>query len=81
MEIKQGKAGNIQKAISLFKEAIEIHPFYAEAYNNLGYAYTRQKEYEKAKEAFRKALEIEPDHKRARVNLNYLDNLNKERMD
>jgi len=72
--VAQGKAGNIDKAIVLFDQAIEIDPAYAESYNNLGYAYFKKGEYGRAKECFEKALEIDPEHEKAGVNLNYLKN-------
>jgi len=70
--IEQGKAGNLDKAISLFTQAVSLEPDHAESYNNLGYAYYLKGDYKRAEEYFKKALEIDPDHKKARINLDYL---------
>jgi len=70
--VEQGKAGNLEEAISLFNEAVELDPDFAESYNNLGYAYYMKGEYSRAEEYFRRALEIDPGHEKARRNLNFI---------
>ncbi len=68
----QGKAGNLDQAISSFEEAIQLDPNYAESYNDLGYAYYLKGDYERAEEYFKKALEVDPDYEIARRNLETL---------
>jgi len=48
------------QAVSLYKEAIQLNPRYAKAYQALGVAMTRQGRHEEAKDSYLKALEIEP---------------------
>ena len=62
-------AGNAEKAITFYKKAIEIYPYYADAYNNLGLLYSDIGRRREAAALFRKAMEIDPDHKFARDNL------------
>jgi len=52
--------GEIDKAIELYKQSIEIQPT-ARAYTFLGWAYSMKGDYEKAIEACKKAIEIDPD--------------------
>lgn len=65
----QGRTGNLDKAVELFNQAVEIDPNYTESYNNLGFAYYRKGEYRRAEEFFKKALEIDPNFEKARSNL------------
>ena len=51
---------NIDESISAWKKAIEINKNYFEAYNGLGNAYLKKKDYEYAIECFNKSIEIEP---------------------
>jgi len=76
--VEYGKAGNLDKAIALFLDAISIAPDHAESYNNLGYAYYMKGEHKLAEEYFKKALEIDPDHEKARINLEYIRSLGHE---
>jgi len=69
---EQGKRGNLEEAIKLFNEAVELDPGHAESYNNLGYAYYKKGDIKRAEGCFKKTLEIDPDHKRARSNLRYI---------
>lgn len=50
-----------EKAIDIFKHAIEINPQYSPPYNQLGYAYRFQEKYEEAEKAFRKYAELIPN--------------------
>jgi tetratricopeptide (TPR) repeat protein len=56
-------------AVEAFQEAIQINPKYAEAYADLGVAYTRMKEMQRASEAAHRAVELDPDGYRANLNL------------
>ncbi len=69
---EQGKAGDLDKAISLFEEAIELDPDHAGSYNNLGYAYYKKGDYKQAEKYFKKTLEVDPKHEKAGINLDYL---------
>ncbi|MDP8299895.1 MAG: tetratricopeptide repeat protein, partial [Candidatus Tantalella remota] len=71
----QGKSGDIDDAITLFKKAVKLDPSNADVYNNLGFAYYRKGEVYLAEEYFNKALEIDPDHEKARRNLDFIKKL------
>ncbi len=71
----QGKSGDIDDAITLFKKAARLDPSNADSYNNLGFAYYRKGEVYLAEEYFNKALEIDPDHEKARRNLDFIRKL------
>jgi tetratricopeptide (TPR) repeat protein len=64
--------GQYEKALELFRKAVEIEPAMTEAYNNLGLAYTETNDAKRATEAFRKAIEIEPELAAAYNNLGYV---------
>jgi Flp pilus assembly protein TadD len=57
---QESAAGNVEKAIERLHKAIEIHPEYFEAHNNLGVVHLRSGNIEEAISAFEKAAEIEP---------------------
>lgn len=67
--IEEGRFGNLDGAIGLFRQALEFDPAFADAYNNLGYAYYKKGDTGRALEYFKKALEIDPSHVKARENL------------
>ena len=48
------------RAIVAWKKAIAIKPDFAEAYNNMGWAYAALEEYREALTAFKKTISIEP---------------------
>jgi len=52
----------MEKAIKEFQKAIEINPFYAEAYNNLGAVYLYKEEYKKSIPYLEKAIEVDPTY-------------------
>jgi tetratricopeptide (TPR) repeat protein len=64
--------GQYEKALEMFRKAVEIEPAMTEAYNNLGLAYTEMNDVKRATEAFRKAIEIEPELAAAYNNLGYV---------
>ncbi|OQX83815.1 MAG: hypothetical protein B6D63_05615 [Candidatus Latescibacteria bacterium 4484_7] len=64
--------GQYEKALELFKKAIELDPEFTEGYNNLGLTYTEIQEEEKATEAFKKAIELNPDLAATYNNLGYV---------
>lgn len=63
------QAGRYQNSIDAAKEALKLKPDFAEAYNNIGSAYTALKQYDKAIEACKKAIELKPDFQLAKNNL------------
>jgi outer membrane protein OmpA-like peptidoglycan-associated protein len=50
----------IQKGL-LYKKAVEICPGYAEAHNNLGDVYERQRRFEEAISEYKKAVDLKPE--------------------
>lgn len=61
--------GNLAQAISDYTKAIEINPNFADAYENRGLAYTRQRlNYTQAIADFTKAIEINPNYAEAYSN-------------
>jgi tetratricopeptide (TPR) repeat protein len=64
--------GQYEKALELFRRALDLDPSMTEAYNNLGLAYTELNEETKATEAFRKAIELSPELAAAYNNLGYV---------
>lgn len=55
-------------AIVQFKEAIELHPQFMQAHNELGVQYLRLRQFARADEAFREALRIDPESFAALMN-------------
>lgn len=66
------RQGNIDKAITYYKKAIELNPEYPTAYNDLGIAYEQQGKLAKAEENYLKALQLDPHYLRAHTNLGFL---------
>jgi len=60
---------DMERAITLFKEAAELKPYSLPAYHNLGILYSRKKQYEEAEMALRKILELRPVSEEAHANL------------
>ena len=56
-------------AIPALREAIRIKPDYAEANQELGYAYLNVRQYQDAVAAFRQAIRLKPDYALAHYNL------------
>ncbi|MGB3947748.1 MAG: tetratricopeptide repeat protein [Bacteroidia bacterium] len=66
--IKNGLAG---KAIAPLEKAIALKPELADAYNNLGFAYTIIQQYKKGIEYCQKAIDIDTGYLLAKNNLNW----------
>jgi tetratricopeptide (TPR) repeat protein len=64
--------GQYERALGLFKKAIELDASFTEAYNNLGLTHTEMNNEEKATEAFRKAIELSPELSATYNNLGYV---------
>lgn len=58
--------GKTDKGISQLETAVKIQPGYVTAWNNLGDAYEKKKEYKSALKAFEEALLFDPNNKVAR---------------
>lgn len=54
-------AGRLDESETLFKQILEKAPGLAVAHYNLGYVYTRKKDWPAAEEEFKKAIELQPD--------------------
>lgn len=63
---------NLDRAITVYKKAIELDPFYDKPYNNIGISYAMKKKYTMAQESFQKAIEINPEYAKAYNNLGYI---------
>lgn len=59
--LKSYEQGDIQSAITFFKQAIDLDPGFVDAYYNLGAIYKRQKNFYLAISAFQKAIDINPE--------------------
>jgi tetratricopeptide (TPR) repeat protein len=60
--LSQRKRGNIDRAVTMYEEAIKIYPYDADFYLNLAIHYSRDKKnYERAEELVKKAIELKPD--------------------
>ena len=60
---------NYDEAVKATLQSLRRHPYYINAYNNLGVAYASMGKVKEAEWAWKKALEIWPDHSEARNNL------------
>lgn len=69
LAIAYSRVGKINAAIEQYKEALEVWPEYAEAYNNLGNLYVKQKRFDDAINAFQQAIHYMPDYAKAYNNL------------
>ncbi|GMJ11659.1 hypothetical protein HRI_004835100 [Hibiscus trionum] len=58
--------GKLEKGIKQFETAVKIQPGYVTAWNNLGDAYEKKKDYKSALKAFEEALLFDPNNKIAR---------------
>ncbi|MDP8298807.1 MAG: tetratricopeptide repeat protein [Candidatus Tantalella remota] len=72
--VEKGKSGDLDGAILLFKQALQLDPSDAETYNNLGFAYYQKGEVSEAKAYFEKALSVDPGNLKAKTNLDFLRN-------
>ena len=61
--------GRYQEAVTAFKEAIRINPYYAKAYYNLGVTYGNLHQWQEAITSYEEAIRIKPDYAEAYNNL------------
>lgn len=58
--------GKLDKGITQFETAVKLQPGYVTAWNNLGDAYEKKKEFKSALKAFEEVLLFDPNNKVAR---------------
>lgn len=66
------RARLLPQAIASFRRAVEIHPEYADAWNNLGAAYSMVGDKANAKTAFQEAIKQDSKLENALINLGFL---------
>src|SRR6185503_4827268 len=60
---RQAKKGNYARAVELFSRALELNPYYTEAWYNRALAQSKLKEYSKAIQDYTQAIELRPHFK------------------
>lgn len=58
--MKAYEAGQFEKSVKLFKEALDIDPKFAFAWDNLGLSYRNLGKFDEALAAYQKSLEVDP---------------------
>ncbi|OLE54754.1 MAG: hypothetical protein AUG51_06510 [Acidobacteria bacterium 13_1_20CM_3_53_8] len=66
--LKSAETGDNKKAIELLKQAINIHPQFTLAYNEMGVQYFRMGQLDNAIDALRQAIKIDPNAFSPRLN-------------
>lgn len=61
--------GKVDKGITQFEKAVKLQPGYVTAWNNLGDAYEKKKDYKSALKAFEEVMLFDPNNKVARPRL------------
>jgi tetratricopeptide (TPR) repeat protein len=61
--------GDYYNATLMFNKAIQINPYFADAYRNLGVIYQRQKMYDEAIRAYEQSVYIKPDSEYVYISL------------
>jgi len=69
------QAGEFEKAVDAYFEAIRINPEATGPYYNLGLAFKSLKQYDRAGAAFERASQLEPDNMNVRLRLGNIYNL------
>lgn len=69
---KEARRGNAEKAVAHFQRALELHPPYVQALNDLGVQYMKLNRSSEALATFRRALEIDPQAPHPHVNIGVL---------
>ena len=59
----------LQPAAGYLQKAIELHPAYPEALNNLGIVFVRLQNYAKAEEQFKTGIKLAPNNDQSYLNL------------
>lgn len=58
--------GKVEKGITQFENAVKLQPGYVTAWNNLGDAYEKKKDFKSALKAFEEVMLFDPNNKIAR---------------
>lgn len=58
--------GKVDKGITQFENAVKLQPGYVTAWNNLGDAYEKKKDFKSALKAFEEVMLFDPNNKIAR---------------
>ena len=66
------ETGQYEKAIDVYKKAVQMDPYFIDAYNNCGIAYARKGDKVNALEQWNIALKINPNYKNAFLNIQKL---------
>lgn len=61
--------GKVEKGIKEFENAVKLQPGYVTAWNNLGDAYEKKKDFKSALKAFEEVMLFDPNNKVARPRL------------
>ena len=69
LAISKSQIQLFDEAIQAYKKVLLINPYYADAYNNMGNAFTMLGEFDKAIETYKKALLINPNYAEALNNI------------
>jgi tetratricopeptide (TPR) repeat protein len=64
-----GEQGDVERAMSEYRQAIVLDPQYPKSYLNLGAVLAEQGRDDEAVEAFRRAIRLDPEYSDARINL------------
>lgn len=64
--------GKVEKGITQFENAVKLQPGYVTAWNNLGDAYEKKKDFKSALKAFEEVMLFDPNNKVARPRLDAL---------
>ncbi|MFY9402293.1 MAG: tetratricopeptide repeat protein [Candidatus Omnitrophota bacterium] len=67
--LKAQDAGDLDVAMKIYQKAIEVDPFYAVAYNDLGVVYEAKGMIDRAEESYLKALKLDPYYLSSYTNL------------
>ena len=69
LAISKSQIQLFNEAIEAYNKVLSINPYYAQAYNNMGNAFTMQGKFDKAIETYKKALLINPNYSEALNNI------------
>ena len=65
-------AAQSEQAVKAFKEAIQLYPTYAAAYNALGMVQRERRQFTEARQSLQKAIELDADYAEAYMNLGFV---------
>jgi protein O-mannosyl-transferase len=71
LSAKYCNEGNYAECLAMAKQALDLRPGYAEAYNNMAAAYNSMEQWDEAIRAASEAVRLKPDYPVARKNLDW----------